>query len=136
MREPLILGAPQAGSAQDGEFGQAGRERGLVAAKTAKGLRKVPQLRRVHPDGEGATRSNGRPTRTQSDRVQQCALRFCRARFVNQCEAWRRALWGHMCVLEDFGKAEWIKKRIYLKSGQAGELVKEFRPLFDDGGHL
>jgi len=41
-----------------------------------------------------------------------------------------------MCVLGNFGKAEWIKKGIYLKSAQAGELVKEFRRLFDDRGHL
>jgi hypothetical protein len=41
-----------------------------------------------------------------------------------------------MGVLEDFGKTEWIKKRIYLKSAQAGVLKKEFRRLFNDRGHL
>src|SRR5215467_9907749 len=46
------------------------------------------------------------------------------------------ALRAYVCVLGNFGKAEWIKKGIYLKSAQAGELVKEFRRLFDDRGHL
>lgn len=82
----------------------------------AKRLRYVTELWCVHPHGKRPARSDRCPAGPRSKSIQQRALRFRHALFVNECELRRRALCRHMDVLEDFREVERFKDK-YISRG-------------------
>src|SRR5262249_44299350 len=63
---------------------------------TPKRLCELTEVWCVHPHGEWTAWRDRCSAWARSDSFQQCALCFIHARCVDQCEAWRRALGGHV----------------------------------------
>src|SRR5664279_4162529 len=70
----------------------------------AERLRQLSELRRMQPYRERPARRNRFSARSRADRFHQRALGVVHLRFVEDGQAWRRALGGHGFILVEAGE--------------------------------